>query len=157
MLCYIIYPSDLSEAELDSPVCLSRLTVQVTNSVYVSWISAVKVNLFDESTISAFERNDDDALSKQEVIVSRWVSSKERAEQDDVSDAWLVDRIQQSMNWCDQRYWWRYFFLWNIKIDVSHEETEWIIFFCDHEAQSIQISCNPHMFLNLQTDPEFRL
>ncbi|XP_076602845.1 tRNA-splicing endonuclease subunit Sen2 isoform X1 [Chaetodon auriga] len=47
MLCYIIYPADLSEAELDSPVCLSRLKVQ-------------------------------------EVIVSRWVSSRERAEQDDI-------------------------------------------------------------------------
>lgn len=30
MLCYIIYPADLSDAELDSPVCLSRLKVQVT-------------------------------------------------------------------------------------------------------------------------------
>uniref|UniRef100_A0A3Q4GIK0 tRNA-intron lyase n=1 Tax=Neolamprologus brichardi TaxID=32507 RepID=A0A3Q4GIK0_NEOBR len=48
MLCYIIYPADLSEAELDSPVCLRRLKVQ------------------------------------QEVIVSRWVSSRERAEQDDI-------------------------------------------------------------------------
>uniref|UniRef100_A0A3Q3KJY5 tRNA-splicing endonuclease subunit SEN2 n=1 Tax=Monopterus albus TaxID=43700 RepID=A0A3Q3KJY5_MONAL len=47
MLCYIIYPADLSEADLDSPVCLSRLKVQ-------------------------------------EVIVSRWVSSRERAEQDDM-------------------------------------------------------------------------
>ncbi|KAK5873185.1 hypothetical protein PBY51_013819 [Eleginops maclovinus] len=47
MLCYIIYPAGLSEAELDSPVCLSRLSVQ-------------------------------------EVIVSRWVSSKERAEQEDI-------------------------------------------------------------------------
>ncbi|XP_040889987.1 tRNA-splicing endonuclease subunit Sen2 [Toxotes jaculatrix] len=47
MLCYIIYPADLSEAELDSPECLSRLKVQ-------------------------------------EVIVSRWVSSRERAEQDDL-------------------------------------------------------------------------
>lgn len=47
MLCYIIYPADLSDAELDSPVCLSRLKVQ-------------------------------------EVIVSRWVSSRERAEQDDI-------------------------------------------------------------------------
>ncbi|XP_072237492.1 tRNA-splicing endonuclease subunit Sen2 [Leuresthes tenuis] len=47
MLCYIIYPADLSEAELDSPVCLSRLKVQ-------------------------------------EVIVNRWVSSRERAEQDDI-------------------------------------------------------------------------
>ncbi|KAM9361396.1 tRNA-splicing endonuclease subunit Sen2 [Symphorus nematophorus] len=46
MLCYIVHPADLSEAELDSPDCLSRLKVQ-------------------------------------EVIVSRWVSSKERAEQDD--------------------------------------------------------------------------
>nr|XP_046241154.1 tRNA-splicing endonuclease subunit Sen2 isoform X2 [Scatophagus argus] len=47
MLCYIIYPADLSDAELDSPVCLSRLKVQ-------------------------------------EVIISRWVSSRERAEQDDI-------------------------------------------------------------------------
>ncbi|XP_071351420.1 tRNA-splicing endonuclease subunit Sen2 [Trachinotus anak] len=47
MMCYIIYPADLSEAELDSPECLSRLKVQ-------------------------------------EVIVSRWVSSRERAEQDDI-------------------------------------------------------------------------
>lgn len=29
MLCYIIYPTDLSEDDLDSPVCLSRLKVQV--------------------------------------------------------------------------------------------------------------------------------
>ncbi|KAK5934735.1 hypothetical protein CgunFtcFv8_015103 [Champsocephalus gunnari] len=47
MLCYIIYPAGLSEDELDSPVCLSRLSVQ-------------------------------------EVIVSRWVSSKERTEQEDI-------------------------------------------------------------------------
>nr|XP_015813828.2 tRNA-splicing endonuclease subunit Sen2 isoform X2 [Nothobranchius furzeri] len=47
MLCYVIYPADLLEAELDSPVCLSRLKVQ-------------------------------------EVIVSRWVSSRERAEQDNI-------------------------------------------------------------------------
>ncbi|XP_014830733.1 PREDICTED: tRNA-splicing endonuclease subunit Sen2 [Poecilia mexicana] len=47
MLCYIIYPTDLSEDDLDSPVCLSRLKVQ-------------------------------------EAIVSRWVSSRERAEQDDI-------------------------------------------------------------------------
>ncbi|KAG7493221.1 tRNA-splicing endonuclease subunit Sen2 [Solea senegalensis] len=47
MLCYIIYPSDLSEVELESPDCLSRLKVQ-------------------------------------EVMVSRWVSSRERAEQDDI-------------------------------------------------------------------------
>ncbi|XP_031707566.1 tRNA-splicing endonuclease subunit Sen2 [Anarrhichthys ocellatus] len=47
MLCYVIYPADLSDAELDSPVCLSRLKVQ-------------------------------------EVIVSRWVSSRERVEQDDI-------------------------------------------------------------------------
>ncbi|CAI5686453.1 unnamed protein product [Oreochromis niloticus] len=32
MLCYVIYPADLSEAELDSPVCLSRLKVQVRKS-----------------------------------------------------------------------------------------------------------------------------
>ncbi|KAM7421787.1 hypothetical protein PAMA_010035 [Pampus argenteus] len=47
MLCFIIYPGDLSEAELDSPVCLGRLKVQ-------------------------------------EIIVNRWVSSRERAEQDDI-------------------------------------------------------------------------
>ncbi|KAM6927446.1 tRNA-splicing endonuclease subunit Sen2 [Xenentodon cancila] len=47
MLCYIIYPSGLTDAELDSPACLSKLKVQ-------------------------------------EVLVSRWVSSKERAEQDDI-------------------------------------------------------------------------
>ena len=34
-MCYIIYPADLSEAELDSPVCLSRLKVQVTKFVCV--------------------------------------------------------------------------------------------------------------------------
>ncbi|GAA6233081.1 tRNA-splicing endonuclease subunit Sen2 [Lates japonicus] len=47
MLCHIISPADQSEAELDSPECVSRLKVQ-------------------------------------EVIVSRWVSSRERAEQDDI-------------------------------------------------------------------------
>ncbi|KAK2915580.1 tRNA-splicing endonuclease subunit Sen2 [Channa argus] len=47
MLAYVISPADLSEAELDSPVCLSRFSVQ-------------------------------------EVIVSRWVSSRERVEQDDI-------------------------------------------------------------------------
>uniref|UniRef100_A0A3P8U207 tRNA-splicing endonuclease subunit Sen2 n=1 Tax=Amphiprion percula TaxID=161767 RepID=A0A3P8U207_AMPPE len=47
MLCYVVYPTDQSEAELDSPECLSRLKVQ-------------------------------------EVIVGRWVSSRERAEQDDI-------------------------------------------------------------------------
>ncbi|KAG7226624.1 hypothetical protein INR49_001794 [Caranx melampygus] len=47
MMCYIIYPVDLLEDELDSPECLSRLKVQ-------------------------------------EVIVSRWVSSRERVEQDDI-------------------------------------------------------------------------
>ncbi|KAM4583490.1 tRNA-splicing endonuclease subunit Sen2 [Fundulus diaphanus] len=47
MLCYIIYPADLSEEDLHSPVCLSKLKLQ-------------------------------------EVIVSRWVSSRERAEQDDI-------------------------------------------------------------------------
>ncbi|XP_059185454.1 tRNA-splicing endonuclease subunit Sen2 [Centropristis striata] len=47
MLCYIIYPADLSDGELDSPVCLRRLQVQ-------------------------------------EVIVSRWVSSRERAEHEDL-------------------------------------------------------------------------
>ncbi|XP_029006784.1 tRNA-splicing endonuclease subunit Sen2 isoform X2 [Betta splendens] len=46
MLCYIIYPADLSEPDLDSPECLSRLKVQ-------------------------------------EVIVSRWISSRERAELDE--------------------------------------------------------------------------
>lgn len=47
MLCYVIYPNDLSQGDLDSPECLSRLKVQ-------------------------------------EVIVSRWVSSRERTEQDDL-------------------------------------------------------------------------
>ncbi|XP_056129979.1 tRNA-splicing endonuclease subunit Sen2 [Lampris incognitus] len=47
VMCYIIYPDDLSKSELTSPLCLHRLNVQ-------------------------------------EVIVSRWVSSKERAEQDDI-------------------------------------------------------------------------
>ncbi|CAJ1051233.1 tRNA-splicing endonuclease subunit Sen2 [Xyrichtys novacula] len=47
MFCYIIYPANLSEVELDSPACLSKLKVQ-------------------------------------EVIVSRWVSSRERAEQDNI-------------------------------------------------------------------------
>lgn len=47
MLCYVIYPTDLLEAELDSPECLRRLKVQ-------------------------------------EVLVSRWVSSKERTEHDDI-------------------------------------------------------------------------
>ncbi|XP_029358326.1 tRNA-splicing endonuclease subunit Sen2 [Echeneis naucrates] len=47
MMCYVIYPVDLSQSELDSPECLSRLKVQ-------------------------------------EMIVSRWVSSKERTEQDDI-------------------------------------------------------------------------
>ncbi|KAM8868574.1 tRNA-splicing endonuclease subunit Sen2 isoform 1-T1 [Synchiropus picturatus] len=47
LLCYVIFPADLSEADLDSPMCLSRLKVQ-------------------------------------EVVISRWVSSKERAEQDDL-------------------------------------------------------------------------
>ncbi|XP_061584092.1 tRNA-splicing endonuclease subunit Sen2 isoform X2 [Cololabis saira] len=47
MLCYVIYPSGLTDAELDSPACLSKLKVQ-------------------------------------EVIVSRWVSSRERTEQDDI-------------------------------------------------------------------------
>ncbi|XP_051932071.1 tRNA-splicing endonuclease subunit Sen2 [Hippocampus zosterae] len=47
LLCYVIHPPDLSEAELGSPACLSRLKVQ-------------------------------------DVMVSRWVSSKERAEQEDI-------------------------------------------------------------------------
>ncbi|KAM3843037.1 tRNA-splicing endonuclease subunit Sen2-like, partial [Diretmus argenteus] len=47
MMCYVIYPADLSESELDSPLCLHRLTTQ-------------------------------------EVIVSRWISSRERTEQDDI-------------------------------------------------------------------------
>ncbi|CAN9512229.1 unnamed protein product [Ophioblennius macclurei] len=47
LLCYVVYPFDLSEVELDSPKCLSRLKVQG-------------------------------------VVVSRWVSSKERTEQDDI-------------------------------------------------------------------------
>ncbi|XP_077386787.1 tRNA-splicing endonuclease subunit Sen2 [Festucalex cinctus] len=47
LLCYVIHPADLSEAELDSPACLSKLKVQ-------------------------------------DILVSRWVSSKERAEQEDI-------------------------------------------------------------------------
>lgn len=47
LLCYVIFPFNQSEAELESPDCLKRLTVQ-------------------------------------EVMVSRWVSSKERTEQDDI-------------------------------------------------------------------------
>lgn len=33
MLCYIIYPADLSDDELDSPECLSRLKVQVNQFI----------------------------------------------------------------------------------------------------------------------------
>ncbi|XP_059925901.1 tRNA-splicing endonuclease subunit Sen2 [Gadus macrocephalus] len=47
MMCYIIYPADLSEAELTSPLSLHRLTVQ-------------------------------------EVVIKRWISSRERAELDDI-------------------------------------------------------------------------
>ncbi|XP_034548356.1 tRNA-splicing endonuclease subunit Sen2 [Notolabrus celidotus] len=47
MFCYIIYPANLSETELDTPACVKKLKVQ-------------------------------------EVIVSRWVSSRERTEQDDI-------------------------------------------------------------------------
>lgn len=35
MLCYIIHPADLSDYELDSPDCLSRLKVQVDECVCV--------------------------------------------------------------------------------------------------------------------------
>uniref|UniRef100_A0A8C6LB61 tRNA-splicing endonuclease subunit Sen2 n=1 Tax=Nothobranchius furzeri TaxID=105023 RepID=A0A8C6LB61_NOTFU len=37
MLCYVIYPADLLEAELDSPVCLSRLKVQVVTCQCVTY------------------------------------------------------------------------------------------------------------------------
>ncbi|XP_077458036.1 tRNA-splicing endonuclease subunit Sen2 [Stigmatopora argus] len=47
LLCYVVRPADLTDAQLDSPACLSRLKVQ-------------------------------------EVLVSRWVSSKERADQPDI-------------------------------------------------------------------------
>ncbi|XP_008319476.1 tRNA-splicing endonuclease subunit Sen2 isoform X2 [Cynoglossus semilaevis] len=47
LFCYVVFPANLSDAELESPQCLSRLKVQ-------------------------------------EVIVSRWISSRERAEQDDI-------------------------------------------------------------------------
>ncbi|KAJ0002678.1 hypothetical protein NQD34_007827 [Periophthalmus magnuspinnatus] len=47
LLCYIIFPIDQSEAEMGSPGCLQRLSVQ-------------------------------------EVMVSRWVSSKERSDQDEI-------------------------------------------------------------------------
>ncbi|XP_057703140.1 tRNA-splicing endonuclease subunit Sen2 isoform X2 [Corythoichthys intestinalis] len=47
LLCYVVHPVDLTEAELASPECLSRLKIQ-------------------------------------EVVVSRWVSSKERAEHEDI-------------------------------------------------------------------------
>lgn len=35
MLCYIIYPAGLSDTELGSPDCLSKLKVQVTERVYL--------------------------------------------------------------------------------------------------------------------------
>ncbi|XP_077582512.1 tRNA-splicing endonuclease subunit Sen2 [Stigmatopora nigra] len=47
LLCYVVRPADLTDAQLDSPECLSRLKVQ-------------------------------------EVLVGRWVSSKERADQQDI-------------------------------------------------------------------------
>ncbi|CAB1315719.1 unnamed protein product [Coregonus sp. 'balchen'] len=47
MLCYIIYPSHLTEEHLSSPDCLCRVTVQ-------------------------------------EIILSRWISSRERTETDDI-------------------------------------------------------------------------
>lgn len=73
LLCYIIYPADLSDDELDSPECLSRLTVQVTQSLSDRLI--VTADLTDLWPC---------IFSQQEVIVSRWVSSRERVEQDDV-------------------------------------------------------------------------
>lgn len=73
LLCYIIYPADLSDDELDSPECLSRLTVQVTQSL--SDRPIVTADLTDLWPC---------IFSQQEVIVSRWVSSRERVEQDDV-------------------------------------------------------------------------
>lgn len=49
MQCYIIYPTDLSEAELDSPECLSKLKVQVRkHSPRFSRFKIHKVELLDE-------------------------------------------------------------------------------------------------------------
>lgn len=75
MLCYVIHPADLSDYELDSPDCLSRLKVQVDN---FSLIQPLVNNTF----LPFVKRSC--VFSLQEVIVSRWVSSKERAEQDDI-------------------------------------------------------------------------
>ncbi|KAF6732310.1 tRNA-splicing endonuclease subunit Sen2 [Oryzias melastigma] len=36
MLCYIVYPGELNEAELDSPVCLSKLKIQVRSCDFCS-------------------------------------------------------------------------------------------------------------------------
>lgn len=39
LLCYVIHPADLSEAELDSPACLSKLKVQVMRGPLSLWRS----------------------------------------------------------------------------------------------------------------------
>lgn len=73
MLCYIIYPDDLSEDELDSPECLSRLKVQViqfTSHLFCQFALKTEEKMF--------------IVSQQEIIVSRWVSSRERVEHDEV-------------------------------------------------------------------------
>lgn len=71
MLCYIVYPDDLSQEELRSPQCLSRLKVQVIQFTSHLFSFAVKT----EERMFIF--------SRQEIIVSRWVSSRERVEHDD--------------------------------------------------------------------------
>lgn len=73
MLCYIIYPDDLSDDELDSPECLSRLKVQViqfTSHLFCHFALKTEEKMF--------------IFSQQEIIVSRWVSSRERVEHDDI-------------------------------------------------------------------------
>ncbi|XP_013855974.1 tRNA-splicing endonuclease subunit Sen2, partial [Austrofundulus limnaeus] len=49
MLCYIICPPDISEEEQDSPVYLSRLKVQVTDSV-----PHVRVSVLSQTHISDY-------------------------------------------------------------------------------------------------------
>uniref|UniRef100_A0A4W6FFQ3 tRNA-splicing endonuclease subunit Sen2 n=1 Tax=Lates calcarifer TaxID=8187 RepID=A0A4W6FFQ3_LATCA len=49
MLCYIIFPADQSEAELDSPECVSRLKVQVTGRDCVTRNSSAFFSLMKSS------------------------------------------------------------------------------------------------------------
>lgn len=76
MLCFIIYPADLSEDELNSPECLSRLQVQVTQ--FISHGVGITPPFAMKTVNLPF------IFCQQEVIVSRWVSSRERVEQDDI-------------------------------------------------------------------------